>query len=229
MKDWNDKYRPKRLTDMVGHREAFAEIEGFILSGEIPPLLFHGQAGTGKTTAAEVIGYMILGDEPNGNFIEINASDNRKIDDMRKVVIRAIKHMPLFAAMKIILLDEFDGVIKEAQDLLKRPMEKAKTTLFIITCNDLSSIIKPIISRCAVFEFKPLSEADIITGLKRIAGKENLNLTESVFSEIAKKTNGDMRQAINELQKVAASNNRNVEIERIVQQYMKQPAGMVTA
>lgn len=225
--NWNEKHRPKNLIDIAGQREGLTQLEGFILSGDIPHLLFYGKPGTGKTTAAYVVGYMLLGDEPNGNFIELNASDNRRIEDMRKIVIKAIKHMPIGASMKIILLDEADGLVKEAMDVLKRPMEKVKHTLFILTCNDISAIIEPIRSRCACFEFKGLSEADVMNGLKRILIAENLSLDDTVLRDIAFKCKGDMRSAVNELQKAAASNNRNVEIERIVQQYMKQPAGAI--
>lgn len=126
-----------------------------------------------------------------------------------------------------ILLDEAEGLKPTAMDILKRPMEKAKNTLFIFTCNNPDLIIKPIKSRCAIFEFKPLPESDIIEGLKRIMVKENLSIDNSILQGIVRKVNGDMRQAINELQKAAASNNRNAEIDRIVQQYMKQPTGAI--
>lgn len=227
--NWNEKYRPKTFTEISGHREQLTQIEGFILSGDIPHLLFYGEPGTCKTTIAGIIANKLLGDNHNGNFIELNASDERRIEDMRKVVIRAIKHMPLFAKMKVILFDEADGLTKEAQDILKRPMEKTRHTLFIFTCNNPDAIINPIKSRCAVFEFKPLPDAEIVEGLKRIAVKEQLTLNGSTFQEIARKVKGDMRQAVNELQKASACNNRSVEIDRIVAQYMKQPAGMVTA
>lgn len=224
---WSEKYRPKTFTDISGHREQLTQIEGFILSGDIPHLLFYGEPGTCKTTIAGIVANKLLGDNHNGNFIELNASDERKIDDMRKIVIRAIRHMPLFAKMKVILFDEADGLTPDAQNILKRPMEKTKNTLFIFTCNNPEAIITPIKSRCAIFEFKPLPEPDIIEGLKRIAVKEKLSIDDSTLQGIVKKVKGDMRQAINELQKAAASNNRNSEIDRIVQQYMKQPAGVI--
>lgn len=227
--NWNEKYRPETFIDISGHREQLTQIEGFILSGDIPHLLFYGEPGTCKTTIAGIIANKLLGDNHNGNFIELNASDERKIDDMRKIVIRAIKHKPLFAKIKIILFDEADGLTPDAQNILKRPMEKTKNTLFIFTCNDPTAIIKPIRSRCAVFEFKPLSESDIIEGLNRIAIKENLNIDNNTLQGIVKKVNGDMRQAVNELQKAAALTNRNAEIDRIVQQYIQREKVGATA
>ena len=217
--NWNDKYRPKTFKDFVGNRDTLTAIEGFILSGDIPHLLFYGEVGTGKTALAETVALKLLGD--SSNIIEMNASDNRGINDIRKIIINAVRHIPMGTPMRVIILDEADGLTADAQDLLKRPIEKSKNTLFVFTCNNVNAVIKPIKSRCAIFEFKSLAEEDIIEGLKRIAVKENLSLSEQQIREIAKKSNGDMRTAINELQKASALNNRNVEIDKIVQQYMK--------
>ncbi len=223
--NWNDKYRPKTFKDFVGNRDTLTAIEGFILSGDIPHLLFEGDVGTGKTALAEVIATKLLG-EGNANFVELNASGEREEKDIKKNVVKAIRHIPMGSSMRVFLFDEAEGLKPTAQDLLKRPVEKAKNTLFIFTTNDLNAIIKPIRSRCAVFQFKPLADNDIIEGLKRIMVKENFNLDDSILREIAKNSNGDMRTAINELQKASALNNRNVEIDKIVAQYMKaQPQG----
>ncbi len=218
--NWIEKHRPQTFTDLVGLQEHLTVIEGFILSGDIPHLLFHGEAGTGKTTAAQIIGHKLLGEWFENCFIEINASDTRDEADMRKRVVKAIKHIPLGSSLRVIFLDEADGLKPTAQDILKRPIEKTRNTVFIFACNDVSAIIKPIRSRCAMFEFKRIGEADIVEGLKRIMVKEKLTIGDEVLRNIARKVDGDMRSAVNELQKAAALNNRNIEIDRIVQQYM---------
>lgn len=219
--NWIEKHRPQNFTEMMGLNEALTAIESFILSGDIPHLLFYGEAGTGKTTTALIIAHKLLGEQFEMNFIEINASDTREEGDMRKKVLKALKHKPIGSDIRVILLDEADGLKPTAQDLLKRPIEKTRNTLFIITCNDITSIIKPIKSRCALFEFKRITESDIVEGLKRIAVKEKVTIGDDVLQKIAKNANGDMRAAVNELQKAAALNSRNSEIDRIVQQYMK--------
>ncbi len=226
--NWIEKNRPQTFTEMVGLNEVLTAIEGFILSGDIPHLLFYGEPGTGKTTTALIIAHKLLGEYFEMNFIEINASDTRDEGDIRKRVIRALKHKPIGSDIRVIVLDEADGLKPTAQDLLKRPIEKTRNTIFIFTCNDINSIIKPIKSRCAVFEFKRISEADIVEGLKRIAVKEKVSIQDDVLRNIARKVDGDMRAAVNELQKAAALNNRNSEVERIVKQYMKSESVTIT-
>ena len=219
--NWNEKNRPQTFTEMVGLNDVLTAIESFILSGDIPHLLFFGEAGTGKTTTALIIAHKLLGEYFDMNFIELNASDTREEGDMRKRVIRALKHKPIGSDIRVILLDEADGLKPTAQDILKRPIEKTRNTVFIFTCNDINGIIKPIKSRCALFEFKRITEADIVEGLKRISVKEKVSIQDDVLRNIARKVDGDMRAAVNELQKAAALNNRSSEIDKIVQQYMK--------
>lgn len=216
---WIEKYTAQTFTDLVGLNDILMQIEGFILSGDIPHLLFYGKAGTGKTTTAHIVGHKILGEYFVGNFRELNGSDEREEKDVKEIV-KSLRNMPLSFNLRVILWDEFN-LKPTAQDLLKRPMEKFRNTIHIITTNDFNSVIEPIRSRCKCFEFKPLSDNAIIEGLKRIMVKESLSIDDSIFGEIARKSKGDMRTAINELQGVSALNNRNSEIDKIVQQYMK--------
>jgi len=223
---WVDKYRPKCFKEFIGNRDILTEIEGFILSGSIPHLFFCSEkSGTGKTALAEVVALKLLG-EDNPAFIELNASDDRGIDNIKKRVLNSIRCIPLGSDRWVILFDEAEGLTRDAQAILKRPMEKSKNSLFIFTTNEESKILDAIKSRCSCFEFKPLADNDIVEGLKRIAVKENLNMNDNTLMEIAKKSKGDMRSAINELQKVSSLNNRNAEIDKIVQQYMKAQEGV---
>ena len=123
---------------------------------EQPPtnLLFAGQPGTGKSTAAIVIGY-----ELGYTIHEFNASDERGIDFIRNRVKLICQTSGLWNK-NLIFLDEADGLTKPAQEALRRIMESTDA-IFILTCNNISSIIPALQSRCTKFTFKPYSGEDV--------------------------------------------------------------------
>src|SRR3989338_3863487 len=111
---------------------------------------------------------------------------------------------PFNAEFKIIFLDECDALTTEAQQALRRTMEKyTSTTRFILSCNYSSKIIPPIQSRCAVFRFGPLKIEDIKKEMERIAKQEKLEMTKEGLDLLVKISEGDMRKAINLLQSVS--------------------------
>ena len=123
---------------------------------EQPPtnLLFAGQSGTGKSTAAVVIGY-----ELGYTIHEFNASDERGIDFIRNRVKLICQTSGLWNK-NLIFLDEADGLTKPAQEALRRIMETTDA-IFILTCNNITSIIPALQSRCTKFTFKPYSGKDV--------------------------------------------------------------------
>src|SRR3989338_5645164 len=111
---------------------------------------------------------------------------------------------PLNAEFKIIFLDECVALTPEAQQALRRTMEKyTNTTRFILSCNYSSKIIPPIQSRCAVFRFKPLAEEEITEAVTRIIKTEKLEITKDGMEAVILTSEGDMRKAVNILQSVA--------------------------
>jgi len=202
---WTEKYRPKKFSEIVGQDEIVKRLESFVKNKSLPHCLFAGPAGVGKTTTALVIAMELFGDKWHQNFLELNASDERGIDTIRTKVKDFARTVPLEKGFKIIYLDEADALTRDAQQALRRTMEKyAEITRFILACNYVSKIILPIQSRTAIFKFKPIEEKAMKKFLEKIAKNENLNVKEEVFKVIYEISEGDMRRAINILQTAAS-------------------------
>ncbi len=203
---WVEKYRPRKLSDVVGQKSIVERLSAYVKTRSMPHMLFAGPAGVGKTTCAIALARELYGEGWRENLIELNASDERGID----VVRGKIKDFARAASIggsdfKIIFLDEADALTSDAQAALRRTMERyTQTCRFILSCNYSSKIIEPIQSRCAVFRFKPLTEAEVKGYLKRIASAEKIDVKENGFSAITQLSSGDLRKATNILQ-VAAS------------------------
>ncbi|MEM3519119.1 MAG: replication factor C small subunit [Candidatus Hadarchaeales archaeon] len=202
---WVEKYRPQKLSEMVGQTEIVSRLQNFVTKKSLPHLLFAGPAGTGKTTAALCIARELFGEGWRQNFLELNASDERGIDTIRTKVKDYARRLAMGdVPFKLILLDEADALTADAQHALRRTMEMySNICRFILDCNFSSRIIEPIQSRCAVFRFKKLGEEDIQKMLKRIAKEEGLTIDPKAYKAIAELSEGDMRRAINILQAAA--------------------------
>lgn len=199
---WTEKYRPKKLKEIIGQESITRALSSFLQSKNLPHCLFSGPAGCGKTTAALAIAHELYGGNIRGNFLELNASDERGIDVIREKVKDFARQQTAFgSAFRIVYLDEADALTKDAQHALRRTMENyAHVCRFILACNYSGKIIHPIQSRTAVFRFSSLKEDDVITFLKQIVAKEKLKVDEEAYAAIFKVAEGDMRKAINILQ-----------------------------
>lgn len=204
---WVEKYRPKSISDIIGHDEVKSRLSGFIKSKSLPHLLFAGPPGTGKTTAVLALAQEIFSEDTyRSNLLELNASDDRGIDTIRNQVKDFAMTVPAGdAPYKIIILDEADALTPAAQQALRRTMERfVKTSRFVLLCNYPGKIIEPIQSRCAYFRFNPVSAEAMKDRIQHIAKIEEVNYTEDGLSTLLEISKGDMRKAINVLQATAA-------------------------
>lgn len=223
---WVEKYRPKTFNDMVGQDSIVSRLRSYVENRNLPHLLFAGPAGTGKTTCSIVLARELFGDYWRENFMELNASDERGIaivkGDASKHVPSKIKTFARTApfggaTFKIIFLDESDSLTSDAQSALRRTMEMySRTCRFIFSANFPGKLIDPIQSRCAVFQFSPLHEADVEKYILRIAESEGLKLTKEALAYIVRHSRGDMRKATNTLQ-ASAFLSRNIDQDTVYQ------------
>ena len=195
---WVEKYRPKTLDEMVlspENRNYFSS-----LKGEVPNLLFVGTPGIGKTTIAKIIVQDIL----QCQYLYINASDENGIDTIRSKVSGFSQVKSIDGNIKIVILDEADGITIDGQRALRNTMEEYSAyTRFILTANYKHKIIPALQSRCQFFDIKPTLE-DAVKRVYSILKREKIVIEEAQtrkFVELVKVNFPDLRKAINEIQK----------------------------
>ena len=222
---WTEKYRPKNLNEVIGQEHFVSDARSWIEENNMPNILLYGNPGNGKTGAGLVIGREILGDSFQDNFVEVNASDDRRLENVRTTIKNIAQSGTIGdAPFRIVLLDEMDGMTTDAQNALKRIMERyASNIRFIITCNDRNKIIFALQSRCANYHFKPLSNEAVLEVLTSILKAEEITrFSQDELDSFIYAMNGDMRRAITELQAAKASNSTlKTQIDAGLNEYKK--------
>jgi replication factor C subunit 2/4 len=206
---WVDKYRPKKIDDIIHQEEVIKMLKETLKSGNLPHLLFYGPSGTGKTSTILAMCRELFGPVKfKDRVIELNASDERGINIVRKKIIQFAKmaisnNDPKYPSppYKIIILDEADAMTTEAQSALRKTMEdNSNITRFCFICNYINQIISPISSRCAKFRFRPLGKKSMKEKLIYISNKENIKVNNDIFEKLIELSHGDMRKSIMMLQ-----------------------------
>jgi len=218
---WTEKYRPKRLSEVLGQEHFVLDATHWVQNKECPNLLLHGGPGTGKTGAALAFATSLLGVDSSSNFFEINASDDRRLENVRTKIKDIAQSSSIGdAPFRIVLLDEMDGMTNDAQNALKRLMERyASNIRFIITCNNRNKIIYALQSRCANYHFKNLSFDIIEDAITNILTREG-HVVPAEIRPFIYAFNGDLRRTITELQASIASGVRlDLQVEKGLKQY----------
>ena len=198
---WVEKYRPATLDEMILSKAIRDRFNEFKVTQQIPNILFLGNAGIGKTSLAKVIAKDIITDS---QYLYINASDENGIDTIRTSVTNFAKTRSIQGSLKIVILDEVDGLTIDAQRALRNTMEEySSNTRFILTANYKHRVIQPLQSRSQSFDLTPPIEG-CVSRVVHILKQEKIKIDsdqKKLISELIKSFYPDLRKTINELQK----------------------------
>ncbi|KAG7191949.1 replication factor C subunit 4 [Scheffersomyces spartinae] len=205
---WVEKYRPHKLDDVVGNEDTVERLKLIAKDGNIPHMIISGLPGIGKTTSVHCLALELLGAQLyKSATLELNASDDRGIDVVRNKIKQFAQtkiQLPP-GRHKIVILDEADSMTPGAQQALRRTMELySNTTRFVFACNQLLKIIEPLQLRCAILRYTKLSDAQVLKRLLEVCQAEDVKYNDSGLGALIFTAEGDMRQAINNLQSTVA-------------------------
>ena len=173
----------------------------------MPHMIISGLPGIGKTTSIHCLALELLGPLYHQATLELNASDDRGIDVVRNKIKTFAQTKILLppGRHKIIILDEADSMTPGAQQALRRTMEiYSNTTRFAFACNQSSKIIEPLQSRCAILRYNKLGDDQVLARLLEITKFEDVKYNSEGLQALIFTAEGDMRQAINNLQSTVA-------------------------
>jgi replication factor C subunit 3/5 len=212
-----EKFRPKKLDDILYHDDIIKTLKIFIDKKvyNIQHLLFYGPPGTGKTSTIEAFLNELYGEHVDEMTMNINASEERGIEVVRKKIIPFVSTIPVaninndIPKYKFIILDEADAMTLDAQAMMRQVIENhTYNARFCLICNCIKRINEAIQSRCTIFKFSPLDYPSVKKKIKMITDKINVNVTNSGIKTIWKLSDGDMRKVMHFLQIISINNKK---------------------
>jgi DNA polymerase-3 subunit gamma/tau len=227
------QYRPKTFNEILGQEHITRTLRQQVLLGNIAhAYLFSGTRGTGKTSAAKILSRAVnclnpkdgnpcneceickgIMDETIMDVIEMDAASNNSVDDVRDLKDKVI-YPPSRAKYKVYIIDEVHMLSKGAFNaLLKTLEEPPKHLIFILATTEPERLPQTILSRCQRFDFKRITNKDIVENMRGITGKLDISIDDKALNLIARNSDGAMRDALSLLDQCISFNNKNITYE----------------
>ena len=219
------KYRPQNFSTVVGQAHITTTLKNAILQQKLAhAFLFCGPRGVGKTTCARILAKTINCEnrQPDGescntcnscvsfnqgaslNIHELDAASNNSVDDIRELTDQ-VRFMPQAGRYKVYIIDEVHMLSQAAFNAFLKTLEEPPPyAIFILATTEKHKILPTILSRCQIFDFKRITDADTVEHLEEIVTKEHISAEKAALQVIAQKSEGCMRDALSTLDKIVS-------------------------
>lgn len=227
------KYRPTNFSSIVGQDVIVDILKNSIINNKVShAYLFTGPRGTGKTSTAKILAYAvnclnftndICGecsickslDLNDNDIVEIDAASNNGVDEIRSLRDN-VNLMPAFCKYKIYIIDEVHMLSTGAFNALLKTLEEPPShVIFILATTEPNKIPLTILSRCQRFDFNKINMNDLVSRLKYIVNEEGRVVSDNILEQIAKISDGGLRDAINLLDQVLSLPDENINIDEV--------------
>lgn len=209
------KYRSSTLDDVIGQNHVVTTLKNAISSGKVShAYLFCGPRGVGKTSVARIVARMANELEPvvelgsELDIIEIDAASNRGIDEMRSLRDK-IAVAPSKLKYKVYIIDEVHMLTRESFNALLKTLEEPPAhAIFVLATTEAHKIPDTVVSRTQRFDFRPITQTDLVDRLKYISKTEKIPITDDAIELVARRSNGGFRDAISLLDQLSATGSK---------------------
>ena len=229
------KFRPLSFEEMVGQEHITRTLKNQIISNRVGhAYLFNGGRGTGKTSAAKILARAINCLNPKDgepcneceickgaisgsltDIVEMDAASNNSVEDIRSIR-EEVNFLPTKAKYRVYIIDEVHmlstGAFNALLKTLEEPPEHVK---FILATTEPQKLPATILSRCQRFDFKRISNEDIIKRLEIVCKESNINISKNAINIIATLSEGAMRDALSILERCVQDGENNIDEDKI--------------
>lgn len=229
------KYRPRNFNEIAGQQVIVKTLKNAIINDRLShAYLFTGPRGTGKTSIAKIVAKTInceclndfipcdkckscieFNSKNDVDIIEIDAASNNGVDEIREIRNK-IDLVPSFSKFKVYIIDEVHMLTQGAFNALLKTLEEPPNHIvFILATTEPHKIPNTILSRCQRFDFKYISNLDIVSRLKYIMESEGVGVSDDVLLEVARLSDGGLRDSISLLDQIISYCDNNITVDDV--------------